>query len=581
MPALPFAVEPKWDDVRGFCLIALRDIVKGTAAFAVPEDVIMSVSRAREDLQFGAVLRRLDDAKIATEAEVGHVENGNDGADVLENKGNDLVFEELIGDKPGFDGERDSDLFNQSEDDGLVLFLLFESLKARIHGSFHRRAALPTPLPPSLSSLEDSFWRPYFGILPSSFPTSPIYWSDEQLEQRLAGSPLLWQARAVVENLRDNWKAARQLIEDVLGEEIAKVGYGWDEFLWAYMVVQTRGYKVTQNNGSTLSTSNVGGTYTTPIDFSGQDMFLCLMPFADFANHSPTSATATVGEICRIETLEPSISDDFSLPRAKRRRTSLLGAGVNESGRPGIVKAVAKEDKMKGEEVVIHYNDLANWQLLLYYGFSIPNNPFDRVNVELDVDFFFSSPTNPGDLDELDDNESPQEQDPKKLLLFHIALDSQSWCQVDHSLGPLAGAGLETELTHHVSPVPDSLVATLRLLVATPEELEDVTVETLERFATGAISSRNELATVDAIEALVGAVQGGYTETRGTSLEYEQISLTNAIDRANNGKWEAELASEVYALHYVVGQRAICAEVQEWVSRRRDEIAMGTPKEPM
>ncbi|KXS14615.1 SET domain-containing protein [Gonapodya prolifera JEL478] len=597
--SLPAAVQPAWDPARGFCLLATRNITQGDLAFCVPEDAVITVQRAREDQEFAKVLEKVREAR--REAEIEENGNGDDDGDAhgdAENEDAELDRSADADCKPNTDTAGDVDMdvdrliANPAEDDGLVLFLLYESLKARVHGSSHRGTEAPPlvePLPPSVASLPDSFWTPYLAILPRSFPTSPVYWSDEDLDRRLAGSPLLWQARAVLDNLRENWTAAREIVAGVLGEDVAKEGFEWDEFLWAYMVVQTRAYKVkrsySSSSSSPASTGNGAATgASTPLDFSSRDMFLCLMPFADFANHSVTAETATVGEICRIETPRDTSSahgedDGSGAPHPKRRRTSESPTSHpapqwQAAPKRGVVRAVAKQAKSAGEEVVIHYNDLANWQLLLYYGFTLPDNPFDRVNVDLDVDFFVSSGSSAGSdaLDEDEDDEQSSDTDSKKLLLFQIALDSHSWCRIDHSLGPLASSSGSSDSSTRLGPVPHSLIATLRLLVASPGELADDTIHTLDRFSSGPISPRNERAVVDAVAALVDALEASYVAARDCSVQEEQTRLDEAVRAAESSGWDPQTAAEVYALQYVVGQRVVCNEVRRWAVERRAEL---------
>jgi hypothetical protein len=104
------------------------------------------------------------------------------------------------------------------------------------------------------------------------------------------------------------------------------------DFLWAYTAIASRAFKLTE-----LGT--------------------ILIPLADLANHVSFAQQA-----------------------------NLYSMGIDKQTDRFVLKA--KEKKIfEGEELCSKYNDeLANWQLLLYYGFAIENNSFDSILLELKID---------------------------------------------------------------------------------------------------------------------------------------------------------------------------------------------------
>jgi hypothetical protein len=124
-----------------------------------------------------------------------------------------------------------------------------------------------------------------------------------------------------------------------------------EDFLWAYTTIASRAFKINE----------LGTT---------------LIPLADLANHVSFAQEA-----------------------------NLRTVGIDKQTDRFIVKSA---DKKIGddEELCLKYNDeLANWQLLLYYGFTIENNPFDSILIELKMD-----------------TKDSYEMEMKKMLLLNLSM---------------------------------------------------------------------------------------------------------------------------------------------------------------
>ena len=105
-----------------------------------------------------------------------------------------------------------------------------------------------------------------------------------------------------------------------------------EDFLWAYTAIDSRAFKLTE----------LGTT---------------LIPLADLANHVSFAQEA-----------------------------NLYSMGIDQQTERFVLKTTEKKI-VDGEELCLKYNnELANWQLLLYYGFAIENNPFDSILLELKID---------------------------------------------------------------------------------------------------------------------------------------------------------------------------------------------------
>jgi hypothetical protein len=124
-----------------------------------------------------------------------------------------------------------------------------------------------------------------------------------------------------------------------------------EDFLWAYTTIDSRAFKLTEF-----------GTI--------------LIPLADLANHVSFAQEA-----------------------------NLYSMGIDKQTDRFVLKTTDKKI-LDGEELCLKYNnELANWQLLLYYGFAIENNPFDTILLELKID-----------------PDETYEMEMKKMLLINLSI---------------------------------------------------------------------------------------------------------------------------------------------------------------
>jgi len=294
---------------------------------------------------------------------------------------------------------------------------------------------------------ESRWWR-YIQILPESFPT-PLFWNEEDLERSLTGTPLYGLVGETRLELENAWIWCEKLLRDHFGE---LKGYSLDLFLWAYSVVQSRAYRVRMADGTLMT---------------------ALVPMADFSNHVSDGKMAMIREMHKID---PQLD--------------CLTAFCNSD------RAFAA-----GDELTMHYNDLANWQLFMHYGFVLQDNPFDRLNIALD----------PESLVDQDDEEL---QIRKELLL---------------QFGADYGLGLDHSLSHEV---PKELLATLRLLLATRADLEGITIDNLEdRLVESELSLENEQRCRDCLGGILNQLRCGGHSVEDKLARLYRKEHDNIVDR--------------------------------------------------
>lgn len=169
----------------------------------------------------------------------------------------------------------------------------------------------------------------------------------------------------------------------------------WDDFLWAYLCVSSRALIVS---------------------FDGQEE-TCLVPFLSYCNHSPDAA--------------------MSSPQWEKDK----------------LVVTTSRNVAQGEEIFLRYHpSLSNGQLLLFYGFTLPNNQHEVVPLSLE----------PPDMEEDGDLDGVV----KRMLLLKLGEDH--------------GLKLEWELQR--GQFPPGLLATLRLLFAPRDLLDSLDIQTLQRL---------------------------------------------------------------------------------------------------
>lgn len=216
-----------------------------------------------------------------------------------------------------------------TRDEVLVLVLLYEKSKERRHADG--------------CTTEGSFWKYYIESLPTDY-NIPSYWSDDDFAMLAAHdccAAKYTQSRKEWQNVYDLYQkiTRRCALVDLLGfKMITAQAQGqdlhtiaWNEVRWAHGTVWTR--SCTYRGAS------------------------CLVPFADLLNHHPDffgDGTCGMGSIT-----------------AGRKTYSL--------GQHYIFRAAKRISK--NDQCFICYGQKTNWDLLVNYGFALPNglNPFDLV----------------------------------------------------------------------------------------------------------------------------------------------------------------------------------------------------------
>ncbi|KAJ2866913.1 hypothetical protein GGH94_001184 [Coemansia aciculifera] len=245
---------------------------------------------------------------------------------------------------------------------------------------------------------ETSFWKPYIDILPLEFHT-PLQFNDEELKF-LCGTPAEFAVEERRKGYREQHRTALALVpESVIPRDVLT----YENYLWAMTVLSSRSFSKDLMEGSLCSLTAESEV---------------LMPLLDMTNHYPL--TPVTWTIC----------DD--------------GVGFSNCG---TIEA--------GQEIVNDYGEKSNEELMMGYGFCVPQNP---------------------------------------LSCFHIKLNYSQDPLVEAKERILAAAGLEKSHDQYIraSELPCDLLPVLRVMVMTDVDLyyigQDADRDLLEH-----VGLRNEL----------------------------------------------------------------------------------------
>jgi len=173
----------------------------------------------------------------------------------------------------------------------------------------------------------NSPWKPYLDILPESFPTHPLSWTQEELNEA-KGTALPDTTNAIREALKRTYEHLLEKLVTPNPNVFPAGSFTLETVTWAYQVVNSRSWLV----------KTAGGEYD-----------LVLVPLADMLNHQP-------------------------------------GAGAGSLSEDGTFFSInATRDYEAGDQVFDTYGPKSNYELLSAYGFVLPDNPDDFMTLHFSL----------------------------------------------------------------------------------------------------------------------------------------------------------------------------------------------------
>ncbi|XP_051145076.1 uncharacterized protein LOC127261001 [Andrographis paniculata] len=283
-----------------------------------------------------------------------------------------------------------------------------------------------------------SFWWPYISNLPETYSV-PIFFPGEDIKN-LQYAPLLHQVNKRCRFLLDFERLVKSKLENVKPDDHPFGGQDVDasSLGWAMSAVSSRAFR--------LYGRNANGTHI--------DTPMCL-PLIDMCNHSFAPNAEIVQE--------------------------------NESSSENmLVKVIAKVQIKQDDPIELNYGCLNNDLFLLDYGFVVPSNPYDCIELKYDAALLDAASMAAGISSPNFSSPSPWQQQ----ILLQLNLDGEN-----PDLKVRIGG---SEL------VEDRLLAALRVLLCNDKEaVEKQALDDLKSIKSEApLGTGNETATLRTIVAL-------------------------------------------------------------------------------
>ncbi|XP_057972514.1 uncharacterized protein LOC131160674 isoform X2 [Malania oleifera] len=218
-------------------------------------------------------------------------------------------------------------------------------------------------------------WAPYLRLLPQT-ECLPLVWTPDEVDALLPGTELHKMVKEDNSLVYEDWE---ECIVPLLASASIKLNpkfFGVEQYFAAKSLIASRSFEID--------------------DYHGFGM----VPLADLFNHKTGAENVhftNVSSHCESDNdvednsnddLDHIRKDDESLPQnfdLIKNGLSIALVGKNSFSSPLVLEMIIVKDVKAGDEVFNTYGCLGNAALLHRYGFTEPDNPYDIVNIDLEV----------------------------------------------------------------------------------------------------------------------------------------------------------------------------------------------------
>ncbi|KAL6228141.1 hypothetical protein ACLB2K_002095 [Fragaria x ananassa] len=222
---------------------------------------------------------------------------------------------------------------------------------------------------------EQSPWAPYLAVLPER-EAIQLVWTAEEAEELLRGTELQQTVKEDRTVMLEDWKESIEPLRDQIGTRFERF-FGFEDYLAARTLIASRSFQVDDHhhgvgmvpladifNHKTGAEDVHLNTSASSEDSESEEA----ESGSEDGNESTTSTTSSVGH-----TTGASTTDDVA------------SGASDDDGDDDDLEMVMVKDVKAGAEVFNTYGLLGNAALLHRYGFTEPDNPFDIVNIDLEL----------------------------------------------------------------------------------------------------------------------------------------------------------------------------------------------------
>lgn len=230
----------------------------------------------------------------------------------------------------------------------------------------------------------DSPWFGYLQLLPQ-FEPIPLLWSFDELDSFLKGTELhkiVKEDRALI---NEDWKECiAPLVNSAAGVKLNPDDFSVEQYLMAKSLIASRSFEIDDYHG--FGMVPLADLFNHKTD--AEDVH-----FTSVASHSDSDEDSKVsGDDSKTSGNESEISNNGSDKKNEcENNINDAGSELDNSDDPAVMQMIIVKEVEAGAEVFNTYGSMGNAALLHRYGFTEPENPYDIVNIDLELVLRWSS----------------------------------------------------------------------------------------------------------------------------------------------------------------------------------------------
>ncbi|KAL4578510.1 hypothetical protein LXL04_014634 [Taraxacum kok-saghyz] len=221
---------------------------------------------------------------------------------------------------------------------------------------------------------QNSPWFGYLHLLPDGNSDVPLLWSLDEIDDLLLGTELHKTVKEDKALVYEDWKSCIVPFVESAPIELNPDDFGVEQYLAAKSLISSRSFQIDDHYG------------------------FGMVPLADLFNHK------TDAEDVHFTSVSESESDDDTSENMEEEHVDDDGSDLVETESnvasptseileisSEILEMIMVRDVKAGSEVFNTYGSMGNAALLHRYGFTEPDNPYDIINIDLDLILQWSS----------------------------------------------------------------------------------------------------------------------------------------------------------------------------------------------
>ncbi|XP_062113845.1 ribosomal lysine N-methyltransferase 3-like isoform X2 [Humulus lupulus] len=248
--------------------------------------------------------------------------------------------------------------------------------------SFDGTLALSVAIMYERSLGQRSPWAPYLNAMPYQ-ECLPLVWTPQEVDSFLCGTELHKTVKEDQALIREDWEESILPLLELEYFQLDPSFFGVQDYFAAKTLIASRSFMIDDFHGSGMVPLADLFNHKT----AAEDVH-----FTSVSSHSESdSETDDNNEYERDQTPPISPTDDSDIGITPSGRKSPADFPSDWGEEPAAMEMIMVKDVKVGSEVYNTYGSLGNAALLHRYGFTEPDNPYDIVNIDMEIVLEWSS----------------------------------------------------------------------------------------------------------------------------------------------------------------------------------------------